>query len=131
MNRTKHQSVLSALEKRALRYHNGNPTQQNQDEILYNDAVDETGTVSTEGLTDSDSESIGRGAEFAETEEIRGVSDELLEVHGTVPAQKPEGATRLIYENSNGFNSRISNNDKLDKAKQVIDDLEPDIVAFN
>ena len=59
------------------------------------------------------------------------MSDELLEVHGVVPAQKPEGVTRLIYENSNGINSIINNNDKLDKAKQVIDDLELDIVAFN
>ena len=33
--------------------------------------------------------------------------------------------------NSNGFNSRISNNDKLDKAKRVINDLESDIVVFN
>ena len=36
-----------------------------------------------------------------------------------MPAQKPEGATRLIYENGNGFNSRISNNDKLDKHTDV------------
>ena len=48
-----------------------------------------------------------------------------------VPAQKPEGETRLTYEDGNGFNSRISNNDKLDKAKQVINDLEPYIVAYN
>ena len=61
----------------------------------------------------------------------RGVSDNLLEVHGVVPAQKPEGATRMIYENGNRFNSRMSNNDKLDRAKQVMDDLEPDTAAFN
>ena len=97
---------------------------------MYNDAVDETGMVSTAGLADSDSESVGTWAEFAKLEEIRGVSGDFLEVHGVIVAQKPEGATRLIYENGNGFDSRISNNNKWDKAKQVIDDLEPDIAAY-
>ena len=87
--------------------------------------------VSTTGLMDSDSEPVRTWAEFSELEEIRGVADNLLEVNGVVKAQEPEGATRLIYENGNGFNTRRGNNDKLDKGKQVMDDLEPDIVAYD
>ena len=60
-------------------------------------------------------------------EEIRGVRDDLLEIHGVEPRKKPEGCTWLIYENPDGFNNRISGNEKLDKAKEIIDELEADI----
>ena len=45
--------------------------------------------VSIAGLADSDSESSGTWVEFSKLEEIRGVSDDLLDVHGVPPAQKP------------------------------------------
>ena len=45
--------------------------------------------------------------------------------------KKPEGVTRLIYENPNGFNTRIGSNEKLDKAKEIIDELEADIAAYS
>lgn len=38
---------------------------------------------------------------------------------------------RLIYENLNGLNNRIKDNKKVEKARQVIDELEADIVALN
>ena len=41
----------------------------------YNNALDETRTVSTTGLIYSDSESVGTWPEFSKLEEIRGVSD--------------------------------------------------------
>jgi hypothetical protein len=41
----------------------------------------------------------------------------------------PEGVTRLIYENPDGFNTRISGDEKLEKAKELIDELEADVVA--
>ena len=37
--------------------------------------------------------------------------------------------TRLIYENPDGFNTRISGDEKLEKAKELIDELEADVVA--
>ena len=37
----------------------------------------------------------------------------------------------MIYENMDGLNNRIPNNDKLEKAKEIIDDLEADIVAYS
>ena len=124
--------MLSALDKWALQYHNGKSTQQDQDEIFYNNSVNETGhVVSTDSPTYSNSESLGTLSEFSKFEEIRGVLDYLLEVHGEVPTKKKEEASRLIYENGNGFNSRTSETDKLDKLNQLIDGLEPDMVAFN
>ena len=41
------------------------------------------------------------------------------------------GVTRLLYENRNGLNNRLCGNKKLDKARQIYDDLEADIVAGN
>ncbi len=59
--------------------------------------------------------------------EIRGVSEYLLEVHGSAPGRKGEGVTRLIYENLNGLQSTLSNkNEKLEKVQRVIDDLQAD-----
>lgn len=54
MNLTKHQRVLSVLEKRALRYR-GKKGYLNT-ATFDGDVIDETGTVSTEGLTDSESD---------------------------------------------------------------------------
>ena len=104
------------------------------DKVLYNKAINETGTVDTESMSDSDADSWGwdQGelqATMVELEEISGVADELLEVHGIAPGRKAEGVTRLIYENVDGFNNRITNNDKLDKAKDLIDELQADLVA--
>ena len=104
---TKHTKILSALEKRALRYRRKGQKEVDQDEILYNEALDETGTVSTACLTDSDDESWGdepsrvpitaAEATFLEKEAVSGISDDLLNVHGIAPGPKPEGVTRLIY----------------------------------
>ncbi len=54
MGVTKHSKVLSALEKRALRCCRKGQKEVDQEEVLYNEALDETGTVLTAGLTDSD-----------------------------------------------------------------------------
>ena len=138
MGVTRHKNVLSALEKRALRYRRKGQDGIDYDEVLYNEALDETETVSTVSLTDSDSESVDIAGEFTpaiatmlENEEISGINDDLLNIHGIAPGPKPEGVTQLIYENPDGFNTRISNNDKLEKAKEIIDELEADIAAFS
>jgi precorrin-4 methylase len=36
-----------------------------------------------------------------------------------------------MYENSHSFNSRINGNVKLKKSKEMIDDLEADLVAYS
>jgi hypothetical protein len=47
------------------------------------------------------------------------------------PGQKGEGITRIIYENFNGLQSTLSKNEKLDKARQVLNDLQVDMVCYN
>ena len=70
-------------------------------------------------------------ATYLEQDEIQGVFDDLLTIHGMVPGPKPDEITRLIYENSGGFNTCISGNEKLDKAKGLIDELRADVVAYS
>ena len=59
------------------------------------------------------------------------IADEILEVHGVAPGRKAEGVTRVIYEKSDGLNNQIGRNRKLEKAKEIIDDLEEDAVTIN
>ena len=59
------------------------------------------------------------------------MDDELLQVHGVAPGSKPDGICRLVYENLNGLNSRMSENEKLGKARQLNHDLEVDIACYN
>jgi hypothetical protein len=47
------------------------------------------------------------------------------------PASKLEGVIQLIYENVNSISNKLSNNNKVEKAKEIIDNLEVDIVAYN
>ena len=63
--------------------------------------------------------------------EASGVNDDLLQVHGVAPGTKGEGVIRLVYKNLNGLSSRMGGNKKLEKAKELINDLEADIVCYN
>jgi hypothetical protein len=125
---------MAALEKRALRYHRKGHELIDKDEVLFNKALDETGTVSTASLIGSDEESMGTQftaaeATYLEREVIGGIIDGLLNMHGIVSGSKPEGVTRLACENPDGFNTQISDNETLDKAKEINDELEANIVA--
>ena len=68
--------------------------QLDTDEVLYNDDVDETGTVSTASLINPDAEYKEqylyekRRAEQHEMEEIKGVTDKVLNVHGIAKGRK-------------------------------------------
>jgi hypothetical protein len=55
----------------------------------------------------------------------------LLDVHGLPPGWKGECVTRAIYENLNGLQSLLSKNEKLDKAQQIINDLQTNVVCYN
>ena len=59
------------------------------------------------------------------------IADEILEVHGVAPGKKAGGVTRVIYEISDRLNNQIGRNRKLEKAKEIIDDLETDAVIIN
>ena len=52
-------------------------------------------------------------------------------MHGVALGSKAEGVCRVVYENLNGLNSRLSENEKLEKARQINHDLEVDIACYN
>jgi hypothetical protein len=58
------------------------------------------------------------------------VSEYLLDVHGLPPGRKRDGVTRVMYENVNGLQSMLSKNEKLNKARQVINDLQANVVCY-
>jgi hypothetical protein len=58
------------------------------------------------------------------------VPEEILQVHGYAPPKKAEGTVRLIYENVNGICNRLSGNKKVNRAREIHDDLEVNIAAY-
>ncbi len=58
------------------------------------------------------------------------VPEEVLQVHGYATPKKAEGTVWFIYENVNGFINRLSGNKKVDKEKEINDELEVDIAAY-
>ena len=44
-------------------------------------------------------------------------------MHGVLPGRKEEGITRLLYKNANGIYNRLRGNEKLDKAKDLLNEL--------
>ncbi len=60
-----------------------------------------------------------------------GLSDEVLQVHGVAPASKGAETIHLIYKNMNRICNRLSNNAKLEKAKEIHDELEVNIAEYN
>ena len=133
MNITNHESVLSALVHRASRYTTRGPI-RGVDENLVSWAIDETGTIDTSFLCNNNenNEQIVL-AELQERNMVLNLSipEEVLRIHGTAPISKPEGVIWLIYENANGISNRMSNNEKVEKAKEIMNDFEVTIIAYN
>ena len=125
LNNISHQFILAALERRSLKFRR-HPGYRQEEESPYN--VDDTGTVEVEDRVRQEEHVRLARREFRE---MRGVSDEVLKVHGSAPGKKPEGVTRLVYENVNGIQCKWANNDKVDKARELHDELEVDIAAYN
>ncbi len=118
------------LEQRAVWYQNSQTYEELEDEQLLDEAINETGTLLRASKRGEERSQVV--VEEQLIKEIRGVSEYLLEVHGLPPWRKGNGVTRLIYENLNGLQSTMSKqNGKLEKAQQVIDDLQADIVCYN
>jgi len=89
--------------------------------------VDETGTIDTSVII---SEHETEQQELSEMNNIT-LSEEILQVHGYAPSKKVDGMVRLIYENVNGLQNRLSGNEKVEQAKEIHDDLEVDIAAYS
>ncbi len=137
LDRIKHHKVLAALEKRALKYRYGKRSTVMGESMRVEDSLDETGTVDLTSL--GVGEDVERGVSESSARDVRqlevlsalGVNEEVLSIQGTAPGIKGEGVTRLIYENLDGLLNKISGNEKLEKEKAIIDDLEVDIACFN
>ncbi len=67
--------------------------------------------------------------EISELNSIQ-VPEEVLQVHGYAPPKKAEGTVRLLYKNVNGFCNRLSGNKKVNRDREIHDDLEVDIAAY-
>jgi hypothetical protein len=127
---TPHQKVLTALEQRAAWYLNSRTCEDLEDERLLDEAINETGILLH--ASERDGERSRVVVEEQLIKDIRGVLEYLLEVHGLPPGRKGKGVTRLIYENLNGLQLTMSKqNEKLEKARQVIDNLQAYIVCYN
>jgi hypothetical protein len=127
---TLHQTVLTALEQRALHYQNSKTYEELEDKRLLDEAINKTGTVPCANIGGDKASPVN--VEEQLIKEIREVLDYLLEVHGVPPGRKGEGITRLIYENLNGLQSTLLiKNEKLEKARRVINELKVDIVCYN
>ena len=89
MNITRHRSVLSCLEKRALRYGKDRPTLEQMDKVIYQEALHETSTVPIDSLTESDTDSITSREKTVEwkEEETVDIAEELLRAHRIAPGK--------------------------------------------
>jgi hypothetical protein len=132
MNITSHESVLAALENQVSRCSNKGST-RGVDNSLVSWALDEKGTVDASFLCNNyeNTEQIAliEQQERSWVTELR-VLEEVLRIHGAAPARKADGVIWLIYENANGISNRLSNNNKVEKAKEIINNLEVDIMAY-
>ena len=65
-------------------------------------------------------------------EEVNGIAvpEEILQVHGFAPPKKREGTMRLIYENINGMDTRLCENEKVERMRELHDELEIDVAAY-
>ncbi len=61
---------------------------------------------------------------------MEAVEEGLLQVHGIAPNSKQEGIFRVLCKNANGFNNRISGNQKIAKALDIKDDLDIDCLLY-
>ncbi len=61
---------------------------------------------------------------------LSAAQQEIYQTQGTFPNRKAEGIRRLLYENINGLQPRLTNNDKLMKLSDIIHNLQADICCF-
>jgi hypothetical protein len=91
-------------------------------------SIDETGTLDVSTLDICNENKILQ----QETRELNSipVPDEVLHVHGFAPPKKAKGMVRLIYENLNGLNTHMKDNEKLERMRELHDELKANIAAY-
>ena len=127
MNTTTNLSIVEAL---------GRQFQGRRNREIINTALRQDGLHTGEGEErEHRMEESWREAELAQREEqeavLQQVGTGVLHTHGEDPGPKKEGIIRLIYENVNGIHRGPTGNKKIEKARNLHDELEVDIVAYN
>ena len=123
------ETIMSVLDRRARNVVDAATLAALHREVLVEAAIDDTGT--TGEISPTEERFLQQHFTRQELEEVRSIDDDLLKVHGRAPTAKREGVIRLLYENVNGLNNRMSGNEKLDRGREMIDELEADVVAMN
>ena len=127
LNLLSHKATLNALEKQALRFSTKQQTQNQRDASLVDAARNaKLATLPVPDQLFSDTSSDDQGIS-----NIVRQQSSLLNPLGVIPGSKADGVTRLFYENVNGIATHISGNEKLEKVKGILDDMEVDLFAFN
>ena len=126
MNNTSHKKVLDAFTHRAADL--CEKTRTVDDDVRRLSTIDETGTLDLSGLNIYN-EKDALQQEMKEMNDIP-VPEEVLQVHGFAPPKKADGTVRLIYENVDGINTRLCDNEKVERMKELHDDLEVDVAAY-
>jgi hypothetical protein len=105
LNTVTHMLVLSAFEHQANHFQNKGEMIE-REACLHSWKLNKTGTINTCFLDHGE-------ILHQEQLSIRGVSDEVLQVHGVLPGCKEEEITWLLYENAHGISNRMCRNNKL------------------
>ncbi len=95
--------------------------------------LDKTYTIATDEILCLRNDLCYNEVERNELTEINKLDapEEIFTLHGSTPPKKPDGNLRLIYKKVNGLDSKLADNKKADRAKEIYDELEVDIVAYN
>ena len=132
LQRAKHSSVMTALDKKASRFDSRKDSESERDRQLLSAAFKSMEEDGRTARPVSNSNNNSKHSEEAmEIQQLLIEKAAFLDVLGDSPGKKSEGVFRIAYENTNTLPARLHNNDKLDKLKHVIDDMELDILGLN
>ncbi len=93
-------------------------------------SIDDTGMLDTTGLASSNDIDVLE-QEIMECSSITITApEEVLQVHSYAPPKKAEGTACLVYENVNGLSNCLCGNKKVDRMKELHNELEVDMVAY-
>jgi hypothetical protein len=123
MQTTSHMTVLKALSHHAI-FGNGKAAEA----PVHAWSIDDTGTLDTTRLASSSDIDV---LEQEIREFISTVPEEALQVHGYAPPKKEEGTVSLVSENVNSLSNRLCGNKKVDRMKELHDELEVDMAAYH
>jgi hypothetical protein len=126
MNITSHSSVLEALLFHASKFDMS--WRYNTDNTHPSWSIDETGTLDVSNLDMCKENDVLQH----KTRELNAISvpDEVLHIHGFAPPTKAKGTVRVIYENLNGLNTHMKDNYKVERMRELHNELEIDIAAY-